>query len=118
MSIHNLKENDRKTIINENYPSALSSIDKTALFLAAILDAMILSSDKRVRQNARARAIEYHGMLWILDRLVESSLISYKLASEKLQHLIKSNIVYQNNSDLITEMNRRLKEWQKHFEAG
>jgi hypothetical protein len=54
-------------------------------------------------------------MLWIFDKLLESSLISHKVASEKLHELINSNIIYQNNSDLIAEMNKRLKEWQKHF---
>ena len=115
LTVHNIVEEDRKAILTEDYPNALSDIDKTVLFLAAKLDAIVLSSDKRVRHYAKARAIEYHGMLWIFDKLVDSSKISHKEASEKLKQLVNSNIIYQNNLDLLSEMNKRLKEWQKRF---
>jgi hypothetical protein len=64
-----------------------------------------------VRNTAKKRSIDYHGMLWIFDRLVAAGLLSPGDASIKLQHLIQSNIVFQNNRELVAEMEKRLKEW-------
>ncbi len=113
--VHNILEADRIAIYKEGFPNTLSNSDKTVLYLAAKLGAMVLSSDKRVRHNAKIRSIEYHGMFWIFDRLVESSVISHKEASEKLKTLIVTNVIYQNNAKLLIEMNNRLKKWEKHF---
>lgn len=82
--------------------------------LAEKIDAMVLSSDKAVRNCAKKKSIEYHGMLWIFDKLIETKKISANLASEKLQKLIHSNIVYQNNNELVTEMEKRLKIWNNN----
>ena len=113
LTVHNIPEEDREAIHREAYPNTLSGSDKTVLYLAAKLEAMVLSSDKRVRHNAKIRTIEYHGMFWIFDKLVEASLISHMEASDKLKSLITTNIIYQNNATLLVEMNTRLKKWQK-----
>lgn len=86
-------------------------MDKTVLFLAAKFDAMVLSSDKAVRNYAKNNAIQYHGMLWILDKLVELGIIGPQDASVKLNTLINCNMIYQNNAELVKEMNKRLKLW-------
>lgn len=113
--VHNILEEDRKHISQMELPNSLSTNDKTVIYLATKLDAMVISSDKAVRHSAKIRKIEYHGMLWIFDRLVEQSLISAKEAAEKLKKLITTNIVYRNNHELVNEMNNRLKKWQKLF---
>lgn len=111
--IHNISAKERIEIQKQNYPRALSENDKTVLFLAEKMEAMILSSDKAVRNYAGKKSIEYHGMLWILDRLVDADLLFAPEAADKLQTLIKKNLVYQNNAELIREMNIRLKKWHK-----
>jgi hypothetical protein len=111
LSLHNILMADRQQILAGSYPKGLSANDKTVLYLAEKLGAMVLSSDKAVRAYARTKAIEYHGMLWIFDRLVEVSAISPTDAATKLKQLIFTNIVYQNNADLVTEMNQRLRAW-------
>jgi hypothetical protein len=111
-SIHNLSAEDRISIQKRNYPNALSENDKTVVFLAEKIDAMILSSDKAVRLCAKKRAIEYHGMLWVLDKLVEYALLSPLDAANKLELLIRTNMIYQNNVELVTEMEKRLKIWK------
>ncbi|MBN8719269.1 MAG: hypothetical protein J0H85_07485 [Sediminibacterium magnilacihabitans] len=115
--IHAINEEDRKRISQMGYPNGLSANDKTVLYLASKFDAMLLSSDKTVRHNAKIRKIEYHGMLWVFDKLLDSSLVSYQEATEKLKKLIMTNIIYRNNSELVSEMNSRLKKWQKHFSS-
>lgn len=112
LTIHNILAEDRINIQKQNYPKALSENDKTVLFLAEKIQAMILSSDKAVRNCAKKNSIEYHGMLWVFDKLLETNLLSPSQATQKLETLIKTNLVYQNNAELVKEMNIRLKKWK------
>ena len=112
LTIHNISAEDRINMQGQNYPKSLSESDKTVLFLAEKIDAMILSSDKVVRTCAKKKSIEYHGMLWIFDRLVEYTSLSPLDAASKLETLIQTNIVYQNNAELVREMSIRLKKWK------
>jgi len=111
LTIHIIEEKDRMSIYQTAYPRALSDMDKTVLFLAAKFDAIVLSSDKAVRNYAKNKAIEYHGMLWIFDKLVELGRIEPNEASLKLNVLINRNTIYQNNAELVKEMGKRLKLW-------
>jgi hypothetical protein len=112
LTIHNISGEDRIIMRKQNYPKSLTESDKTVLFLAEKVDAMILSSDKVIRNCAKRRSIEYHGMLWIFDRLVECTLLSLSEAANKLESLIRTNMIYQNNAELIKEMEKRLKMWR------
>ncbi len=111
---HILTEEDRLTLFNFNYPKSLSDNDKTVLHLAEKIKAMVLSSDKAVRNCAKKKSIEYHGMLWIFDKLIEAKLIDPVKASDKLKKLIHTNTMYQNNFELVTEMEKRLKTWNNN----
>jgi hypothetical protein len=113
LTIHNISAEDRTNIRRENYPKSLSENDKTVLYLAEKIDAMVLSSDKAVRICARKKSVEYHGMLWIFDRLTECGSLLPLDAADKLELLIRTNIMYQNNTELIFEMEKRLKNWRK-----
>jgi len=112
LTIHNLSAEDRVNMQKQNYPKALSENDKTVLFLAEKIDAIVLSSDKAIRTYAKKKSIEYHGMLWIFDKLVEHTSLSPSDAATKLKTLIRTNIVYQNNTELVREMEKRLKSWR------
>lgn len=111
LTVHNLQEADFIEIYNTAYPRALSEADKSVLHIAAKIDACVLSSDKAVRNCAKNKNIDYHGMLWIFDRLVELQLLAPKQAALKLQQLVSSNFIYQNNIPLVNEIAKRLKEW-------
>jgi hypothetical protein len=112
LTIHNISAEDRINIQKQNYPKALSENDKTVLFIAEKIHAIILSSDKAVRNYANKKSIEYHGILWIFDKLVEALLLDTSIAAKKLETLVKTNIVYQNNAELIREIDKRLKNWK------
>ena len=81
LTIHNISAEDRINIQKQNYPKALSENDKTVLFIAEKIHAIILSSDKAVRNYANKKSIEYHGMLWIFDKLVEALLLDTSIAA-------------------------------------
>lgn len=113
LTIHTLSELDRSELRSGTFLKGLSENDRTVLFLAANLKAIVLSSDKTVRKQANKQAIETHGMFWIFDQLVDKGLLDKKEASAKLQQLISTNIIYQNNMDLLKEMDFRFEKWLK-----
>jgi hypothetical protein len=111
LTVHNISGAERLAIQYASYPKSLSEVDKTVLHLARGLEAMVLSSDGVVRAFAKRQSIECHGMLWVLDRLLEEALLTHSLAMEKLQALCKQNMVYRNNLVLLKEIDARLKRW-------
>jgi len=111
--LHTLEEKDRAELKNLRLPAGLSESDKTVLFVASQTGAMVLSSDKAVRRQAKKQSIEYHGMFWVFDRLVEQNLLTKGEAAIKLQQLISTNIIYQNNLELLKEMSIRLHKWKE-----
>jgi hypothetical protein len=109
--VHNLKEEDFLQIHSESYPKSLSETDKSVLHVANKLNACVLSSDKTVRNCAKNKDIEYHGMVWIFDKLVEANILTKKDAANKLKQLIATNFIFQNNKPLVDEIQKRLKLW-------
>lgn len=112
--VHNLQEKDFLEIYSELYPKSLSETDKSVLHIANKLNACVLSSDKSVRNWAKNKDIQYHGMIWIFDRLVEGKILMPGEAAKKMNDLNKSNFIYQNNRSLIAEMEKRLKIWKEN----
>lgn len=109
--VHNLHEQDFEAIHAAAYSRSLSEADKSVLYLAFQLDAWVLSSDKAVRLAAKNKKIDYHGMLWVLDQLVQKALITPKEAADKLKTLVDTNYTYQNNPQLLAEIAKRLNVW-------
>lgn len=109
--IHNLTPEEKIQIQNETFPRSLSEIDKSVLFLAEKHNAMVISSDKSVRNYAKSRSIEYHGIFWIFDCLIDLNIISGPDAIKKIQKLISNNIFYRNNMELVAEINKRIVKW-------
>lgn len=114
LMVHVLTAQEQIELFTTPYPNALTPEDKSVLFVAKKLkDASVLSSDKLVRNCAKNQGIEYHGMLWILDQLVDQKLLAKPVASNKINALVNSNVIYKNNNELLTEINIRLKLWAK-----
>lgn len=109
--VHNLQEQDFIEIYLEDYPKSLSETDKSVLHIANKLNACVLSSDKTLRNCAKNKDVEYHGMIWIFDKFVETSILTHKEATLKLKQLIATNFIYQNNQKLVAEIEKRIKLW-------
>lgn len=110
--VHNLQEQDFIEIFSEAYPKSLSETDKSVLHIANKINACVLSSDKTLRNCAKNKGIEYHGMIWIFDKLVETSVLSKKEAAIKLKQLVVTNFIFRNNQPLVAEIEKRLKIWE------
>lgn len=113
LSVHNISSKAKAEIQSNPYPNALSEPDKTVIFLAKQINAMILSSDKAVRKYSKKQAVEYHGLLWIFDRLIQAQCLSPKVAILKIDELVKGNIMYNNNAELYAEIKKRKKLWNE-----
>lgn len=113
MVIHILSPEEFAMIEAAKFPRALSPEDCSVLFLARKLRAILLSSDKPVRNQARKLDIEYHGMIWIFDQLVEQGIIRQTTAASKLSMLVHANIVYKGNRELMEEVEKRMARWAK-----
>jgi rRNA-processing protein FCF1 len=111
LTVHNLQEHDFSEIYAEQYPKSLSETDKSVLHIANKINACVLSSDKTLRNYAKNKEIEYHGMIWIFDKLVGNSLLTKKEAARNLKQLTATNFTFQNNPQLIDEIEKRLKIW-------
>ena len=109
--VHNITQEEKIQIQNIIFPRSLSEIDKSVIFLAQKHNAMILSSDKAVRNFVKIRSIEYHGMLWIFDCLIEFDLITKPEAINKIQNMIANNVIYRNNMELVSEIMKRIEKW-------
>jgi rRNA-processing protein FCF1 len=112
LEVHNLREQDFIEIYKVHYPKSLSEADKSVLHIANKINACVLSSDKTLRNCAKNQEIEYHGMIWIFDKFVETVTLKPKEAKLKLNQLIASNFLFRNNHKLIEEIEKRLKIWE------
>jgi hypothetical protein len=111
LTVHNLGPDDVANIASAPFPRGLSQEDKTVLYLANLLEnAMVLSSDKLVRDFAGKRSIEYHGIFWIFDKLIEERVITKETGVSKLKKLLKMNIMYQGTTTRH-ETEKRIQSW-------
>jgi hypothetical protein len=113
LTVYNILPEERKLITMGQYPKSLSDSDKTVIYLAKKNNATVISSDKAVRNYSKLNSIPYHGMLWIFDRLIESNIISSSIAVAKIKDLVSGNIVYQNNNELTSEIEKRIQLWSQ-----
>jgi len=84
----------------------LSIPDCSVIILAQKHNAIILSGDKALRNIAKLSGIEYHGILWILDTLIECNKITKETAFRKLKELMKTNKRLP-----VSECNKRFENW-------
>lgn len=113
LHIHNLDTEQVKEMDSMNFPRGLSPQDRTVLFVAMKIDnALVLSSDKLVRDFASNLSIEYHGMFWIFDQLVENNILSKESGASKLKELLAMNMMYRS-SLTKKEADKRIKNWDK-----
>lgn len=113
LHIHNIDAKSRLEIMATAYPLGLSEVDKTVLYLAQKYDALVLSSDKAVRNFAKKRSIDYHGMLWIFDQMIAQEKMTKATAILKLTELISKNKIYKNNVKLRAEFQKRIEIWEE-----
>lgn len=86
----------------------LSLADCSVFLMAVELDGILVTSDNKLRKYSISQHIEVHGHLWVLDRLVDSGLITTKLACVKLDEL---DVVNPNLKLPPDECQKRRNKW-------
>ena len=84
----------------------LSIADCSCLFHAITLSANLLTGDGALRRTAKQNNVTVHGILWILDELVNQKIITKKQAYNKLSQLVELNPRLP-----VAECKKRLKKW-------
>ena len=111
--VHNLDAGDFSKMGSIPFPRGLSHQDKSVIYLALTLkNAIVLSSDKLVRIFAEKQGLECHGLLWIIDELVDQDLVYKDLAASILQRLVSSNSMYSTPT-VRKEVDNRVQAWRR-----
>ncbi|SRR5258708_2574374 len=113
LTVHILTPKEKMELLSEEFPKALSPEDQSVVFIAKKLGAVLLSSDKPVRNLAKKLSIEYHGMIWIFDQLVQQGQLTGGSAAERITQMVNSNLIYRNNQEMQMEVEKRVKKWSK-----
>ena len=88
------------------HSSRLSEPDCSCLYLAKEINATILTCEKLLTKVAKNLDLDVHGSLWLLDRLLDASLITKRIAYRKLKDLMSINPRLP-----VIECQKRLKRW-------
>lgn len=95
-----------------HYP-ALSLNDCFALVMAETTpDAVLLASDRRLRSVAARHRVETHGILWLLDQLLERGAVDPAILRDALQSLARDRTVRLP----VKEAQRRMRTLAKRLE--
>jgi len=86
----------------------LSKQDVSVYAYAKDLKATILTSDNRLRKEAKEKGFEVHGILWVFETMISEKLIKPKKAIDKLIELMKINTWLP-----MDECHNRIDKWNK-----
>lgn len=89
IKIHHLDGIHVPPIIGNNL--RMSESDKSIFSLAIRMKALILSGDAVIRRYSELQGMEVHGILWLLDRFLDQSMITRNTAVNKLNDLMSWN---------------------------
>ncbi len=95
--------------LKSEVPPGVTVEDVSVLHLSLKLGAILLSSDGLLRRHAESRGIEVHGILWVLETLVDHGSISPLNAADRLEKLLERGISWLPRE----ECRKRLAKWRK-----
>ncbi len=86
----------------------LSIADTFALVTATVLDAVLITGDRHLRRAATEQGVTVHGVLWVLDEMLGTRLISPGRAAGALRRMLANG-----SRPPARECIARLKEWER-----
>lgn len=109
LTVKNLGEKELEELKAKEITSGkLSKQDISVYAYAKELNAIILTSDRRLRTEAKNKGFEVHGILWVFETMMKQKLIKPKKAIEKLTELMKINTWLP-----MDECRKRIEKWGK-----
>ncbi len=104
---HSVSELSALHLFKSSVKRSLSLEDCSVLRLAQELKAPLLTGDMDLRKTAEASGLRVHGLIWVLDTLVEKSLLTQAKAATALETLCRSGSRFPAH-----EVERRLRDWR------
>jgi hypothetical protein len=90
------------------FNSGFSPADRTLLSWAVSQNHLLLSGERMMRSWCKDRRIDYHGILWVFDQLLERNLI------DNIRAIILLELLITKNQRLpIKECQIRIKQWSQ-----
>jgi hypothetical protein len=89
--VHKFDAEELENIVLFETPRALELADKSIVWLAIKLSAVVLSGDNPVRKFCELKNLPVKGILWLFDEFVEKSLLAETDAHRKMEYLISFN---------------------------
>jgi predicted nucleic acid-binding protein len=86
-----------------------SKKDLAALQCAKSSGSLLLTGDKHLRDAAEREGLSTHGLLWIIDRLVETGLLEQTEASAALEKILNAGSWLPKD-----ECEKRFRKWGKY----
>lgn len=84
-----------------------SIADKTILYKALQLEAVLLTCDKKLRKEAEGHALEVRGSIWVIVQLVEKDIVPKTRGIELLEKLKTTNTRLP-----FSEIDKLIQEWK------
>ncbi len=86
--------------------SGLSFEDCSVWYYSKLLNAMLLTGDRKLRKEASSDGVEVHGIIFVLDEIIDQNVLTKREGLEKLE------ILYSLNSRLPkSELIKRRSLW-------
>lgn len=104
---HSPEELRELRLFKTKVKKALSLEDCSVLRLATDLSAPLLTGDADLRSTAESLGVRVHGMLWVLDVLIERSHLTKTDAATALRELLRCGSRFP-----VSEVEQRLRDWK------
>lgn len=113
LTIHNLNDIEFGEMLDYINAKQLSDADKTVIYIAYKIQAIVLSSDGPARKIAKQKKLETHGLIWLFDEFVKTNHLSKPIACSKIKELLSTNRRYREDKRMNEEFEKRLKDWDE-----
>ena len=91
LNVYKFSEEEIAEIIQLRAPRALEFTDKTVIYLAKKINAMVLTGDGPLRKFCALNNLTLRGILWVFDTCLQKEKFNHAIAIEKLKLLLSFN---------------------------
>jgi len=108
LTVKVLTDEHRNAVTMLKVQAGLSYTDRSVIVLSEVLDALVLTGDRKVRKYCIAQQKEVRGIIWLFDCFLQFQCIDHAVAVEKMEGLMQIN-----NRLPLEECLERLGRWRK-----
>ncbi len=108
IQIARLTAKEMEALALDPLQSALGFVDLEVLWVATREKGILLTGDLELRKEAKRRKVKVHGLLWILEQLIESKQFTSRQAAKQLRLILAKNAYLPPK-----ECERLLQQWEQ-----